>query len=361
MRIIQFIDSLKAGGAERMAVNISNALAEEGHQVVLAVSRDNGSLENQISNKVSLCMLRKRSFFDLKALLSWISLINKFKPDVIHAHSTSVYWAALSKFMSPHPYKLIFHDHYGMGERLENGDRRALRILSPKIDRVIVVNDILKKWNIYNLKVKPNNIAYIPNFPYLNLNKKAKNNDYIQILCLANLRPQKDHLTLIHALSLALQNNPKLSVKLILAGLTLQDEYQHQVEKLIREQHLNSFVEIRGSTSNVEQLLAESDIGVLSSISEGLPLSLLEYGLAGLPVIVTNVGHCAKVIENGRHGLLVSPQNPKDLAEAITFLIENPSIAKNMALSFRIHVEANYGYNTFKIPYYQLLGIDFTL
>ena len=62
----------------------------------------------------------------------------------------------------------------------------------------------------------------------------------------------------------------------------------------MEEYNLNDIIQIAGSVVDTSSLLASADIGVLSSIFEGLPLSLLEYGLAGLPVVVTDVGQSAR-------------------------------------------------------------------
>ena len=86
---------------------------------------------------------------------------------------------------------------------------------------------------------------------------------------------------------------------------------------------MDNHVFVYGSCSDVHHILRQSTIGVLSSKSQGLPLSLLEYGLAKLPVVVTNVGDCNKVISNKDEGLLVESENDIVLAEALINLIIN--------------------------------------
>ncbi|MDG1063266.1 MAG: glycosyltransferase family 4 protein, partial [Flavobacteriaceae bacterium] len=86
--------------------------------------------------------------------------------------------------------------------------------------------------------------------------------------------------------------------------------------------------------------MTQADLGVLSSKSEGLPLGLLEYGLAGLPVVVTSVGACKEVVQD--HGLVVPPQNPKALFEALLYMLEHPDERCQMAADFRNHVTERY-------------------
>lgn len=356
MRIIQYIDTLTTGGSERMAVNISNTLRADGHEVMLIVSRSSGGLENKLSEEVELVLLEKKAFYDWPAFLKLLQTIKRFQPDILHAHSSSIIWGIFAKMVSKHAFQLVFHDHYGMSEQLSAKDRAPLRVLSGKIDKVIAVNERLKNWNILNLKVSEDRIAYIPNFPYLSMQGERTQKGYIQIVCLANLRPQKDHITLIKAFSILSDHNPDKEVRLVLTGNALEDAYQKEIVEEIARSGLTGRIIITGAVNDVESLLLESDLGVLSSISEGLPVSLLEYGLAGLPVVVTDVGQCAEVVGNGRFGKVVPPQNPDALAGALSSLVQDPEGSRKMGICFKEHVEKAYGAKKFLQLYYQLIA-----
>jgi len=82
---------------------------------------------------------------------------------------------------------------------------------------------------------------------------------------------------------------------------------------------------------NASKYLKNFDIFVLPSLKEGLPYVILEAGLAGLPVIASNVGGIPEIIENGKEGLLVAPANPEELANAIKKLIEDKTLRENLA------------------------------
>lgn len=339
-----------------MAVNISNILAENGHDVMLLASRNAGPLLKKVSPCVKVNILEKKSFWDLSAFISFVKILNDLKPDVVHAHSTSVFWGVLSKIFNRNKFQVLFHDHYGMSERLEAGDRKMLRIFSPKIDKVIAVNEKLLKWNCTNLNIESKCIRYIKNFPHLKEIQKVKKNYPLIIICLANLRPQKDHFTLVKAFVILVNEYKYQHIKLVLAGNTYNDAYQHEIETLISSSRLHERVEIRGEVDDVETLLADADIGVLSSYSEGLPVSLLEYGLAGLPVVVTNVGQCAEVVGNGTCGKIVEPHDARALASALKEYMEAPEKAQKMGMLFKKHVQENYGSAMFLKSYMHLLN-----
>ena len=117
MRILQIIDSLEAGGAERMAVNYANALAEKIDFSGLVSTRKEGALLDQINSNVSYMCLNKKGTFDLKALFVLRKFVVENKIEIIHAHSTSFFIAFLLKLLYP-SLKLIWHDHYGDSEFL---------------------------------------------------------------------------------------------------------------------------------------------------------------------------------------------------------------------------------------------------
>ena len=84
-------------------------------------------------------------------------------------------------------------------------------------------------------------------------------------------------------------------------------------------------------------------------------MSLLEYGLAGLPVVVTNVGQCAEVVDNGNAGALVPPSNPEALAQALLTFIQQPESLLPFGSKFKHRVESGYGAGKFMVEYKKLI------
>ena len=88
--------------------------------------------------------------------------------------------------------------------------------------------------------------------------------------------------------------------------------------------------------------MGQCEIGVLSSKSEGLPIALLEYGLAKLAVIATKVGECESVINNQVNGILVNSSSSKELANAILLYIRNKELRHTFAKRYNQHIKENY-------------------
>jgi glycosyltransferase involved in cell wall biosynthesis len=90
-----------------------------------------------------------------------------------------------------------------------------------------------------------------------------------------------------------------------------------------------------GHREDVRDLLSVYDIFVLPSLSEGMPLALLEAMAAGVPAVATRVGGVSEVIENGKTGLLVPPGDSRALADGIATLLENPALATELGEAAR--------------------------
>ena len=322
MRVLQLIDSLAPGGAERIAVNYANLLSCEIDRSFLCVTRAEGHLKDSIKPEVGYFFLKKKNKFDLRAVIRLIKFIRSHNIEILHAHSTSFFTATLVKLFL-RDIKLIWHDHYGNSEFLSHRKHLVLKWCSNNFNHIFSVSKALKAWSEQNLNCKK--VSFIPNFAVLQdsgiLQSPLKGKKGQRIICLANLRPQKDHFTLLKAFSMVKKHHPNWTLHLV--GKDFKDGYSSKIKQTIKTMNLSKSVFVYGSRNDVSHVLKQCDIGVLSSRSEGLPLSLLEYGLAKLPVITTKVGECDRVISKKTEGLIVPTNNYKDLSEAILFFIEN--------------------------------------
>ena len=386
MKVFQIIDTLRPGGAEMMAVNLANALITQGVESHLLVTRAMGELTTRLNPGVHLYNLKKTSSFDIRAVINCISIIKRQQITHLHAHTTSIYLTWILTWFLP-KVKFFWHDHYG--ESLGDRKTKGLNIITKRFDGIIAVNPELAKWAGNKLGHKQ--VLYLPNFitsdnlsgspkhsnpgkadssanydqtqtqidrntnSGLDQNTTLKAHGTFKIICVANLRPQKDHQNLILAyerLQKMFQSQqeiagissekshpgaPKVSLHLI--GAESEPDYIAKLKKTINDFGLDQ-IYFYGVQQNTRALMAQADLGVLSSLSEGLPMTLLEYGQAQLPVVVTDVGACAEVVDE--NGLVVLPQNPEALAQAIYQLLQSPERAKKMATGLKYRVEWHY-------------------
>jgi len=338
--VIQLIDSLNVGGAEMVSVNIANTLSKSGLNSHICATRSEGDLKEKICEEVGFLFLQREKFFDIKALKSFSKYIKKHSISIIHAHSTSLYFAIQIKLLN-RDVKVIWHDHYGISSDYSNRPKRIIKFCSRYVSTILSVNTSLKNWAEKELKCK--NVIYLPNFADLKVHTKVlttlKGTDNKRITIIAGLRPQKDHLNLFKAFKTVNEQYPEWTLHVV--GKDYEDTYSDKLHSFIKSNNLSNRVFFYGVRKDVDNILEQTEISVLSSKSEGLPVALLEYGLSKTPAIVTDVGLCKEVLHND---LLVAPAGVSDkLANVIKYLISNEKIRKDEGMRFYNRVKNIYG------------------
>ena len=342
LAVLQLIDSLEIGGAERMSVNIANALAKEGVNSFLCATRKGGALQELIAKDVGWMVLEKRSTFDIRALGRLVQFVREHHITVIHAHSSSFLTAVLVKPFTG--VKIVWHDHYGNAELLDTRPLFALKTASRWFDAVISVNEKLATWAKEHLHVDRASVTYLPNFATLSplhTNPVLPGSKEKRIACLANLRKQKDHMTLLKAFRQVHQADK--TWHLLLVGEDREDTYSRELKQYIEAYDLQDNVHILGSRNDSADILLASSIGVLSSESEGLPVALLEYGLAGLAVVVTDVGQCADVVGYGKYGNVVASGDVDALAQTLLAMMAHQKKREMLGSALSTHILRTYG------------------
>ncbi len=343
LKVIQIVDSSNVGGTEVLAVNISNALVDRNVESHLCVTRQEGALKSMTLDSVGYIFLNKKSTLDLKAILKLRRYIKKHEIDILHAHSSSYFIATCIKILIPR-VRIIWHDHYGKSEFLKKGSRFSIIVCSVFFRGVIAVNSKLLSWCKENLFVR--NCQYLQNFPvFIDLKETTtlSGKEGKRVVQIAGFRDQKDHLTSLKGFKRAIETHPEWTLHLI--GKTYNDAYYKKVLDYISNNHLNNRVFLYGLRTDIKHIVSQSSIGVLSSKSEGLPISLLEYGLGRLPVVVTNVGECGRVVRDGH--VLVPAEDPEAFSKALSYLIENEGERHRISNDFSQLVAKEYTLDAF--------------
>lgn len=358
MKIIQCIDSLSVGGAERMCLNISLALTSRKIENYVISTRSLGPLFDIFEYKNLVFCLNKKNFIDVFAFFRFYKIVSQIKPNVIHAHSSSVFWCLLLKLFF-FKFKLIWHDHDGTKVYNDN-DRKFYIFISRFLSGVIVVNDHLYHWCLTNFRIRSENLILLYNFPYFSSLPSPKilykKNEFI-IVCLANILQNKNQMELILAVKLLISSG--FNVKLFLIGNIYDTDYYSSLISFVTSSGLSDSVSFFTNVSNPFDLLSISDIGVICSKNEGLPVALLEYGLFGLPTVCSNVGFCSQVLNSGENGILLSDPNSEELFRALSLYLSNLYFANTKANNFRNFVLKNYSSDAFLDSYLGFLfGLD---
>ena len=347
MKILYVTTGAEFGGAPLHVLQLAEYMLKRGHEVGLVAAPEPRMMQEAKALGVKIFpnphFVRPVVLWkDLRALWKVSQAVRQFKPDLVSAHSTKAGFAArfsCAIFGVP----AIFTAHgwaFTDGKNLISRYFLALaeRLASKVTKKIICVSEHDKESAICLHVAPEKKLKVIHNGmePSLYLNADGSKSrfelglseDEILITMVARFVPQKDHDTLFKALSFL----PECGFKVALVGGGEREAlFRREVEK----QGLNGRVMFLGERRDVPQVLAASDIFVLSSNWEGLPRSIIEAMMSGLPVVATRVGGVPELVEDGVTGFLVPPKNPQALAKVLQRLLDDPELRRRMGQAGR--------------------------
>jgi glycosyltransferase involved in cell wall biosynthesis len=341
--VMHLVDTLVLGGAELMAVNLANHLPREHYRPFLCMTRADGPLLARVRPDVTCLELARRNRFDLPAFRRLVDFVRDNDIRILHAHGSSLFIAKALNLCVPKT-KLVWHAHYG---RLASRTRNTLLYrLACGQATVITVNEDLAGWARNQLRVPGDRVHYLRNFVAESAEQTPQvsqlpGQQSLRVISVANIRREKDQLTLIHAFAMTIEKFP--NAHLLLVGDILDREYYDLLQKAIGDLNLTSSVSFLGQRRDIFSMLRSCDVAVLSSEAEGLPMALLEYATVGLPTVATRVGQCPEVLDQGRAGILVDPKSPQQLSRGMEKLLESASLRRALGTALKTHIKENYG------------------
>jgi glycosyltransferase involved in cell wall biosynthesis len=169
----------------------------------------------------------------------------------------------------------------------------------------------------------------------------------VTVLSVGRLRAPKDFTTLVRAVAACEPG----SVRLQIAG---DGPDRDRVAGEIARLGLGAAVELLGARDDVQDLLAAADIFVLSSRSEGMPMTVLEAMAAGLPVVASAVGGVPEAVGDGETGTLVPPGDPDALGRALAVLVADAELRDRLGAAGRRRAEREFGLAGFRRAHLEL-------
>ncbi|HEV2669819.1 MAG TPA: glycosyltransferase [Gemmatimonadales bacterium] len=334
-RFAHLIESDGPGGAERMLASVAAELQSAGsYNVVIVPAAGEGWIARELRGTgVQVEPFRLDRPFSPQ-FASWLAgVFRKHRIMLAHSHefSMAVYgaWAAWLAGRTPHLFTMHGGRYYA--ERLRR--RVALRAACLCSSAVVSVSRSLARFLAHDLWIRPSRISTIPNGvrppvatqSSLRAELGLATTDQL-VVAVGNLYPVKGHRYLLEALALLAPRHPGLHVAV--AGRGALEE---PLRARARDLHVADRFHLLGLRSDIANVLAGADAFVLPSLSEGVPLALLEAMLAGRPVIATSVGEVPIVLDGGRAGLLVPAQDAPALATAVASLLSDPALARRIS------------------------------
>lgn len=211
-----------------------------------------------------------------------------------------------------------FHSHHSSVIRLPSW---GYRLINPLVDQYIAISracaDLLERVTGRSAAIIRNGID-VSRFA---ARVRSTSSPTVQCICVGRIVEAKNYPLLLEAIALARDSgSEQFRVKVVGEG---QAQLVAALEREIRERGLADRVELLGNRLDVPELLGQSDLFLMSSAWEGLPISLIEATASGLPFIATDVGGCRELAELCSNGVIVPPADPRALAHALVALVED--------------------------------------
>jgi glycosyltransferase involved in cell wall biosynthesis len=342
--ILLLTGGLQLGGVERYVVTLANHLPRDEWEVHLCTTRIEGPLAADVAPDVGRLQLARRASFDLGAVRRLAAYVRRHQIRLIHAHGSALYFGALAAAaMRRRGPVLVWHDHYGNLE-VQPRSRWLHRIATLPVDGIISVTEDLARWARDDLRFDRSRVWYLRNFvsePAPAAPPPLPGSPQDRVVCVANLRPEKAQHRLVEAMQRVLARVP--DSHLLLVGNENDPAYADRVRREIAERGLEGHVHVLGPRTDVPAILQACAVGVLGSDSEGLPMALIEYGMARLAAVTTDVGQCGEVVDGGNTGLLVPAGEVERMAEAIALLLVDRERRRDLAERLARRVRDEFG------------------
>ncbi|MDQ2807351.1 MAG: glycosyltransferase [Chloroflexota bacterium] len=354
IRLLHLIDQLGDAGAETLLYNFATGLDWSRFDLHVCALRPWSPPQIVPALRALGCTvteLDQHHAYDLPVLLTLIRYVRRHKIDLIHTHllASDVMGRVVGGLTRVPVVSTIHNGRMDLDH--EPRHRQWMERWSARLwcRRLIVVSALLRDEIADWFGLPRRRVVVIPNaantsrfqpqpgFDPQPLKQELLGGDYRLVTNVARLVPQKAQQFLVEAAAQLAPTHPDVRF-VIVGGGPLGDEMLALAAAL----GIAGRIIVTGIRSDVPAILAASDVFVLSSLWEGMPISLLEAMTAGCPAVATNVGGVGQLLQQGVTGLLVPPADSTALASAIRECLDDPAAARRRATAAAQQIAQHY-------------------
>ena len=341
-KVLYTITKGNFGGAQKYVYDLATSLSKDKYEVVVACG-EGETLKEKLEEKgirvIKLASSQRDISIskDIKTFFDIWKMIRQERPDILHTNSSKIGGlGSLAGRLTQTP-RIIFTAH-GWAFNEERSLTAKFFILFLHWVTIILSHQTIAvsgktkesiSWMPFisqKIKIIHNGIGDFEKMEKVTA-KEMLTKDHTEkiiIYSISELHQNKGIDVGIKGISLLPEEIKKKALYCV-AG---EGEEKENLEKLVKELNLEKQVKLLGFLNNAKNILSGADIFLFPSRTENLPLAVLEAGLSELPIIATSVGGVPEIIEDMKNGILVHPQNPKEIAEAIMYFLEHPEKQK---------------------------------
>lgn len=320
-RILYVVYSLNIGGLEKIVVDLANSLDPQQYEPFICCIANAGEFAEEFKYPENLFVIGNTGRINYRSCRTIHRILKEHEIHIVHSHNLAGLLYSVPAARIRHVP--IIHTNHGYVEE----ERRNIKLkifekwMSRFVDRYVCVSEQLRKEVEKSLWVKRdrilvlyNGVEAVADFPI----RDSLGEDTAVIGSVGRLDPIKNYRFLLEAFSEIVVRRPACRLELIGDG----NEYNELVD-LRNELKLNNKVVFRGNVRNPRDYVKAFDIFVLTSLSEGLSMSILEAMSLKKVCVVSHVGGNPEIIEKGMNGFLFESNNKIDFVQIMMNVIEN--------------------------------------
>lgn len=348
LHVLHIPDPSAIGGAEIQALQLMELIIRDGLRVSACILTDyHDSLYTQILTEKNIPYVfsqEVRHLTDRKYISNTIATFRGQKPDLLHVHNTyfsaSPYISLIALLAGIRTIVITEHSNFPQFPSLLGRIRKS--IISHSVNYTVAVSNAVRDTLITQYKYSSSRLRVIRNAMHVDaISKRVKVVDRNKvrqdlgipfdsklIVSVANLRREKGTAILLEAFVRTLKDSS--NCRLLLVG---EGPERQALENQIKKDGLEDLVILAGWKADVIPYLASSDLFVLPSLIEGLPLTIIEAMAAGCPIVATAVGGTPEIITDNETGLLVESGNAVEISKAMNLILNDPILAKRLGRS----------------------------
>jgi glycosyltransferase involved in cell wall biosynthesis len=326
MKIVQLLPSLDIGGMERLAVDLARQQKAEGHKPSIYCTSHPGQLAPEAeAADVPVHSFGKTTGFSLRLIWDLASRLRVDRPDVLHTHNAMVlhYGIAAARLAR---VPVVVNTRHGGNMNWDSHCERIWRRGVRWTDVVIFISEGVREYYVTKDRLSRRNTSVIYNG--IDVDKFSAHPAHpaaglprFRVGSVGRLVPAKDHVTLIRSFALVTAVMPEAELHILGDG-----PCRAAISQTAESLGIANRVFLHGASFDVAGFLSTLDLFVLSSINEGLPISLMEAMAAGLPVVSTRLPGLTELAPESVVAGYCNPGQPESLAEHILRAANRPDL-----------------------------------
>lgn len=352
MKIIGiFVKNLTSGGAEKQAVLLARVLASDVkvHFIVFngVKVHEKYLIRLKEDNRISVCLLKGGRVSKFQQLVKYLR-VNHIDMIFSYLAAANLYACIAGKLAGVKVYTGLRNVDLPWKKRFVD------KLLANHIATRTIVNCHTGKANFVKHGFREDKLIVIPNgFDDIHAYYARPQADMVKIITVGRFHPQKDYDTAIAAFD-ALHNVCE-NTKYMIVGYGSEEQ---SIRAHVRERGIDNVCEIIINPDNIPELLDEADIYLSTSLIEGTSNSIMEAMNASLPIVATDVGDNAYLVENGSNGFLLPVKDVNGIANRLAMLAKDAHLRQSMGKKSLNILKCKYSVEEFRNNYLKIIGSE---